>query len=72
MTNAIHVGYVALICSLLIAGCEQKDMMPQGELAATVNSSGISFDQVNYELFLAKRQNPNLNAVSATSSAVEQ
>lgn len=61
-----------LMISLLLVGCEQSSGISEGELAAKVNSKGVSIAQLEYELFLAKRGNPNINVEGARPAAIEQ
>ena len=72
MKKVLSICFFGLLVSLFFIGCEQLNGGPEGELAARVNSKGVSIAQLDYELFLAKRGNPNLNAEEAKPAAIEQ
>lgn len=72
MNIGLSVCISGLLISLLLVGCDQTSGMSEGDLAAKVNSKGVSIAQLEYELFLAKRGNPNINVESARPAAIEQ
>ena len=72
MNIGLSIYIFGLLITLLLVGCEQTSGISEGELAAKVNSKGVSIAQLDYELFLAKRSNSNLNVEEAKSAATEQ
>lgn len=63
---------LAVIISILVIGCDQQANTMSSQLAVKVNNGGVSVPQVNYELFLAKKRNPNIDTAKSAPAAIEQ